>query len=131
MKAGTSWCGRWAAFGMLLCLVVGQAWAETQPFLSFRTGNDVLNYCTADRETQQYGYCVGYVASAIDTHTTWWASWMMLRKPMICMPRGRTDGQLALIVVKYLKEHPEDLHRDGGWMVLSALMKAFPCSDNQ
>lgn len=45
-----------------------------------------------------------------------------------CLPDTSVSGnQAARIVVKYLNEHPEQLHMDDGALVLFALQLAFPC----
>jgi len=38
-----------------------------------------------------------------------------------------TPKQAARIVVKYLKEHPGDLHANGVILTVAALKEAFPC----
>jgi hypothetical protein len=32
------------------------------------------------------------------------------QQPIFCLPDGVTNGQLAKVVIKYLDDHPEDLH---------------------
>ena len=45
-----------------------------------------------------------------------------------CSPReGISNGQMRAIVTKYLNDHPEELHRSGGFLVMQAVVKAFPC----
>jgi Ssp1 endopeptidase immunity protein Rap1a len=46
----------------------------------------------------------------------------------VCLPEGFTGKQAALIVDKYMKEHPEMLHFNAGPIVFLALWGAFPCS---
>ena len=50
-------------------------------------------------------------------------------KRLICIPTDPVvpNGELGLIVFKYLDEHPEELHNDPGYLVLDALHTAFPC----
>lgn len=42
------------------------------------------------------------------------------------LPDGATTGQLADVVAKYLKEHPEKRTEPGAWLVIQAVMTAFP-----
>jgi hypothetical protein len=45
----------------------------------------------------------------------------------ICLPKGVNGLQAKLVIEKYLREHPENLH-DDAWMAASvALAAAFPC----
>ena len=45
----------------------------------------------------------------------------------ICPSHGVVDQQIALVVKKYLSDHPESLNRDAVELVEDALKKAFPC----
>ena len=45
----------------------------------------------------------------------------------ICPSYGVVDQQIALVVKKYLSDHPESLNRDAVELVEDALKKAFPC----
>jgi hypothetical protein len=45
----------------------------------------------------------------------------------LCVPDGASLGQLALIVSKYLDQHPEMLHNPPQYLVIDALRTAFPC----
>ncbi|MGE0453367.1 MAG: Rap1a/Tai family immunity protein [Vicinamibacteria bacterium] len=45
----------------------------------------------------------------------------------ICTPRGAEVGQLSSAVLKYLREHPEQLHTNAAALTVSALGQAFPC----
>jgi hypothetical protein len=45
----------------------------------------------------------------------------------ICEPNDVTNGQEGLIVLKYLRDHPEELHLKAAALVIKAMGKAFPC----
>ena len=47
---------------------------------------------------------------------------------LFCQPDGNTIGQAARIVVKYLQEHPEELHKRESMLAIEALRVAFPCA---
>jgi hypothetical protein len=49
-----------------------------------------------------------------------------IQKP-ICLPSGVTNGQAVKVVVKFMKNHPEDLHQPAVSLTLKALIEAFPC----
>lgn len=47
---------------------------------------------------------------------------------MICIPQEASSvGQLARVVVKWLRDHPERLHEDKTILTLEAFRDAFPC----
>ena len=46
---------------------------------------------------------------------------------LICEPDGFNTAQAARIVVKYLREHPEELHQSSSILAFVALRAAFPC----
>lgn len=45
-----------------------------------------------------------------------------------CTPDNVTNGQMEDIVVKYLKDHPDERHMLAAILVVKAMTKAFPCS---
>jgi len=36
-------------------------------------------------------------------------------------------GQLAMVLVKWLKDHPNELHKRAGYLAIRAFREAFPC----
>jgi len=47
-----------------------------------------------------------------------------------CWPRpneGVSHQQARLIIEKYLREHPEKLHKEAGFIAVEALVAAFLC----
>jgi hypothetical protein len=48
-----------------------------------------------------------------------------------CRPTNSTAAQAARIVVKYLQDHPEQLHEDEFTLALEALGAAFPCTNQK
>jgi hypothetical protein len=49
----------------------------------------------------------------------------------VCVPPSATPGQEVAVVVKYIDEHPEDMHLDFGLLSYEALLKAWPCKAGQ
>jgi hypothetical protein len=47
--------------------------------------------------------------------------------PSVCVPDALTVGQLRNIVVRYLEEHPEELHYASIVVLNNALHEVFPC----
>jgi hypothetical protein len=117
--------------------------AVALPAFAETTGNDVLNRCqTAIRysdnnggpvgEHFDSGWCIGWVAGALEVtklHNEWGAA--ISQKPTLlqfCLPEsGIPVNQAVGVVVKYLKEHPEQLHEDGMALTIAALKDSFPC----
>ncbi len=46
---------------------------------------------------------------------------------LVCVPDGAGVAQIVKTVVRYLEQHPEQLHVDPSFLVLPAMMEAFPC----
>jgi hypothetical protein len=44
-----------------------------------------------------------------------------------CAP-STTGGQTLMIVLKYLRDNPSKLHNNATFLVISALIEAFPCT---
>jgi len=47
--------------------------------------------------------------------------------PKVCLPLAATIGQLNAVVLRYLRQNPEQLHRGSWLLVREALQQAFPC----
>lgn len=99
------------------------------------SGHVLLKECTAfvsgDHNSQEktlgismplWSGCPASFASALNTDT----KHSLFRQ--VCLPEGVKNGQLAKIVVKYLTDHPEYLHRDEFELVREAFHAYFPCS---
>jgi hypothetical protein len=61
---------------------------------------------------------MGYIQGVHDIGTDYRA---------ICSPPSATAGQIAEVVIKYLRAHPEKLHLGGEVLISQALREAFPC----
>ena len=48
-------------------------------------------------------------------------------QPLVCPSEDVTPQQIASVVLKYLREHPEDRHEDALGLVYIALARTFPC----
>jgi hypothetical protein len=66
------------------------------------------------------GECAGYMWAIMDFNPA--IKWY-------CAPEGVTLGQLIKVFLKYMDEHPEQLHEDASLMLLRSLRKAFPCKE--
>jgi Rap1a immunity proteins len=114
------------------------------PAFGETTGNDVLDKCqTALRfadnngapagEHFDSGWCFGWVGGALELTKLHNEERMILteKKPTLlqfCLPdSGIPVIQAVRVVVKYLKEHPAQLHEDGIGLTAAALKDSFPC----
>jgi hypothetical protein len=73
-------------------------------------------------------YCIGYVTGLREMNIGYpLTDFINKNHKWFCEPEGASTAQGIRIIVKYLKEHPEDLHLDMGVGSLTALAQAFPC----
>jgi hypothetical protein len=115
------------------------------PFVSAQTsefpetsGNAFVRLCSAvekDDNTQLESAhsigCLGYVAGFVDgvnlqTSFAEHKTNQKVPKPF-CRPESVEHGQLVSIVLKYIRNHPEDAHLPTGILIIPALGKAYPC----
>jgi len=130
-----------------LVLIVAASFAAALPVFGEVTGgkitgNDVLDRCqTAVRfadndgapvgEHLDAGWCFGWIAGTLELtklHNEW--TTFIKQKPTLlqfCLPRPIPVIQAVRVVVKYLKEHPEQLHEDAMGLTMAALNNSFPC----
>lgn len=126
-----------------LLVVVTSLFATALPAFADFTGNDVLKSCQAAvrfadndgapaGEHFDSGWCIGWVAGALQLtklHNEW--TTVIKEKPALlqfCVPdSGIPAMQAVRVVVKYLKEHPDQLHEDGMGLTIAALKDTFPC----
>lgn len=90
----------------------------------FDTGNQLLAACSgsAGDQVQCYAYMDGLLQGLL---------FMSVRDKSqmpFCVPDGVTKGQAAEVVVKYLRENPEQRHIAASVMATVAMRRAFPCA---
>jgi hypothetical protein len=114
---------------LFLCVfAVGSSIGSRSPQSEPTTGSGLLGSCqisvrsSDDRsynensfEAWRDGFCIGLVTGVSST------------SPHVCPAEGVTTGQEKRVVLKYLQDHPEELHLDDALLVERALTKAFPC----
>ena len=60
---------------------------------------------------------------------SWEVNHMLAPSSLFCEPQGVDLVQVLNVFLKYMKDHPEDIHR-GGWEMLAiAMQAAFPCGE--
>ncbi len=114
----------WPSTILLLVLATPKA------SLASMTGVELRDNCRWSQQEEstlteeqhlKYSVCVSYVLGLTEG--------FYLGGGKSCVPSGEgvTNGQLGLVVFKYLDAHPEELHLHSGLLVVRALKKAFPC----
>ena len=106
----------------LICLIAVPSVASTTA-----DGNSLLKECQkavmlADDGDVTYGdvaeiaSCTGFIHGLMAVPNTFF-----------CIPVNVSTGQAMRVLVKYLQEHPENLHLAKGKLALDAFADAFPC----
>jgi Rap1a immunity proteins len=96
------------------------------------TGNFLISYCNDDNYKTNNGlwnYCIGFVYGTEEGIES--ASVIITGRPDIniyCMPSNATSQQMALVVTRYLNEHPETLNNPDVVEVIHAFTAAWPCN---
>ncbi|MGA2086582.1 MAG: Rap1a/Tai family immunity protein, partial [Terracidiphilus sp.] len=75
-------------------------------------------------------HCLGYLSGVTDTYLFWkYTNNTQKAKVYVpaCIPEGATNFELARVVVKYLNDHPNQLHKSYRLLVMLALEDAYPC----
>jgi Rap1a immunity proteins len=105
---------------VFLAPLQAQVQAELRP-----SGNELLSWCE-EPEVNTYSFaCLVHLKGIMYTHFFAVSSG---RQPLYCKPSTVTTEQTRHITVKYLRAHPEWLHFPGTFLVIHALVEAFPCT---
>jgi Rap1a immunity proteins len=65
------------------------------------------------------GFCTGIVEGLM---------WSLPGWGIVCLPKGVITGQGLKVLVKYMDDHPEELHERTAELAFRAFAKAWPCS---
>ena len=72
------------------------------------------------------GRCMGLIQGVRNTAFIYQE--MFKESKITCVPNNVDNVQVARIIVKYLNENPEQLHKDDALVAIFALQKTFPCN---
>ena len=103
-----------------------------------QTGADLLKTCQVVLESKPNNIamldgvsCLAYLRGMSETFDLW-KVFNDRRKqnnpPPACVPNGVTAREIAIVVVKYIKRHPTEMHHEVSDVALTALMDSYPCS---
>lgn len=111
---------------ILLLIASPYAFADGKHLLSACTG--VLGRIDGDIDKTpdvEAGFCMGVVTTIIQINATEKANG---REPFFCTRRDDVQEEDAVrIIVRYLREHPQDLVSSDAQAATRALSHAFPC----
>jgi hypothetical protein len=100
---------RLIAVAVLSLIGCGSAHAATEDG-GFQTAMDLYQKCAAlkssDTYYQEQAYCIGYIAGAWDS-----AKVIISDIGVTCRYSGYSLGQIQMIFVKSVREHPENAHK--------------------
>lgn len=113
-------------------------------------GTELLHSCTAaitpftagmsrneaDLSTRQGFYCLGVVHGVRYMMYMWQMASTQERRPQEhdmhgCVPTEVADEQAIRVVIKYLTDHPKELHLHDVILANAALKSAFPCGTSK
>ncbi|MGA8142838.1 MAG: Rap1a/Tai family immunity protein [Candidatus Acidiferrales bacterium] len=86
-------------------------------------GSGLLRFCTSQVDTSEAEFCEAFILGIRDGVAL--ATELRGVKPIFEAPVEAKQEQLKAVVVKYLNDHPEELHKPAGMLVILALSKAF------
>lgn len=65
--------------------------------------------------------CFAYINGVVDGYSE------AEPKYPLCPHQRVSIGQQSLVVMRFLRNHPEELHKNSAYLVLRAIDEAFPC----
>lgn len=113
-------------FAQVFALVAALMILFAQPSAAgWMSGNELLQSCEETNEAikyQQLARCMGYIMGVADTMSADNSVNGFRAKFTV----GITVQQITDVVLKFLREHPEDRHYSANGLVAQALSEAFP-----
>jgi len=103
-------------------------------------GNDLIVRCKAliavvDKHDKvdfedmaNANFCLGIIRGVLYMHQI--DTVTLKSQKLFCVPKEVIVGQLARVVVKFLKDNPAILHEPETVLIVKALKNAFPCKAN-
>jgi hypothetical protein len=98
----------------------------------YRSGNDYIKICDSDgayqrelsQESRTYtqGVCQGWTLGVLDGIST-------IPNANVCPPENSIVSQYVLVVIAYMKTHPEQLTRRASYLAVAAFKTAWACKD--
>lgn len=109
---------------IIACFLAAPAAAEEKA-RAFRDGNSIYEICSTNTPTST-AQCVSYTLGAMDMLLAFQS---VGSEAMFCLPEKARPQQLSDILVKHLRDHPEERHFSAAGAMISAMSNAFPCAN--
>jgi hypothetical protein len=114
--------------------------AQTSREFPSTSGNAFLRICPVvdkDRMTHEDVVnaveCVSYIegfVSGVQQEVAFAHVVGKIKPPtLFCHTEVAENGQLVRVVLKYIRNHPEEAHKDTAFLAAEALREAFPCGN--
>jgi Rap1a immunity proteins len=94
--------------------------SDCGPLIAFLDGESV-----DQDKSRGISFCLGLIQGML--HMNQFYEYQLKGAALFCAPNSMTNGQATRIVVKYLRDHPEELHQPDSVLTFTALRAAFPC----
>jgi hypothetical protein len=125
----------WLIAAVICCSLSASAQNSESPDTS---GNAFLRLCSAvDKENKTSTEwmwvtgCTGFVSGFTDgvKFGTQYAEDKAGKKVpgLFCLPGEVENGQIIRIILKYIRDHPEEAHQPTSFLLVDALRRSFPC----
>jgi hypothetical protein len=113
----------------ILSILLASLATEAKAGLAFVDGNQLYSDCTSSDYFFRGG-CLRYVLGiydAAETEAIWIGGHSTILGWHWCAPDGITAGQIVDVVVRHLRDNPQDRHLDAPGLIAKALSQAWPC----
>lgn len=94
-------------------------WSQDAP--KTQNGAELLEWCGDPDESPSKAYCLGLIYAVARGRTG------MRKLHSGCIPADVNVNQAALVVSKYLRDNPQQLHRPSVDLAAEAIEIAWPC----
>jgi len=128
---------------LVSCLILCMSLSMPSFALAGLDGNGLLQKCgpieklyddpasLSSQEGSGVVYCLGYVDSFLETFYFQRQAKIVPAVPY-CLPDEKLPRKdLVSAVVKYLENHPDELHKPAGLHIFMALREAYPCNKEE
>ena len=88
-------------------------------------GHQLLTKCTSQKYFEN-GECSGVISGVIDLAGD--LSRAGVTEETFCIPARGGRGKVEVVVLQYLRDHPEQLGQTASSLVLRSLQESYPCS---
>jgi Rap1a immunity proteins len=99
-------------------------------FAQVTTGEKIQSMCRAEMVAASGSFCAGFISGVLEEQFMWTANDTLHKRThdfRFCLPEKSTNDQILKVFVKYLDDHPEELHKPAALLLIQAMVKAFPC----